>query len=33
MTEIGREMLANWKEEASQEAVEAVSTYFETKGF
>lgn len=33
MTEIGREMLVNWKVEASQEAVEAVSAYFETKGF
>jgi len=33
MTEIGREMLANWKAEASQEAIEAVSSYFEAKGF
>ena len=33
MTEIGKVMLDNWKEEASPEAIEAVSGYFEEKGF
>jgi TRAP-type C4-dicarboxylate transport system substrate-binding protein len=32
MTEIGRAMLEGWKEEASPEAIEAVSSYFDAKG-
>lgn len=32
MTEIGKEMLASWKETASEEAIAAVTPYFKSKG-
>ena len=32
MTEIGRQMLSEWKETASEEALAAVSPYFQSKG-